>query len=280
MKRIILVALAVLVLCCMFSSCDDGTRVVLPGSEQTDINSPNTDETAKTQPSFDTPVIDIYDEPTPTPTEVYDPFTYWGGFDSILQSASVYGNGFEIWPFMGNNEYCPRAFWLLSVVLNKDEADFTENFENPLEHTYEWKLWFKNSEFGDPAVITNWTGPYTISPVKLFDFSNGSVLYRFNIADCPEGYICEQMELGSSYDVIISVTDTTTGNSFGFLIITVTWNTRSDADFKIYNYFWKYRARENGIFAGDQTLTDDDIAYQESHGYKIIDGNMNFEYIG
>lgn len=281
-KRIIALVLVAIMAAAALVACteDPATTPTAPADTTT---APETTGNATSAPAT-TPVTGGEETPTPTPTETEvdppeppDPFAQWGGYDAQWGSGSVYGQGFECWPFAGNGQYCPRAFWQFTLVLSLDEGDFTENVSNPTDYKYTWKVWYKDSE-ADAFDTDSWKGPYEVYLETFYAFGgdNPNVIYRLQTSDSPQGDLCKDFELGKTYDLIFQVLNG--DEALGFTMVSFNWSSRVDAEYKVYNDFWKNRDRaEGGYTAADQTITDADIAFAESLGF-TTDANGNVTY--
>lgn len=273
-KRIIaLVLVAIMAAVALVACAEDPATTSTPTAS---TNATTAAPTTSGSESTPTTGKDTVATPTPTPTEtatpdvtdpiIEDPFTFVGGLDAQWGTGSSYGEGWETWPFAGNNEWCARAFWQLCVQLSTQEADFTENMNNPADYKYTWKLWYKDSE-ADPYVQDNWKGPYTLYAETCYVWGgdNPNVIYRLQTDGTAEGDPCKKFELGKSYDYIIQVTE---GEDIkGFMMVSYSWTAKVDAQYKVYTNFWSSRNREDGYTAADQTITDADIAYAKGLGF-------------
>jgi hypothetical protein len=276
-KRIIALVLVAVMAALALVSCTEAPATTAPagttpaGTAATTPEKSEAPETTEQQNNNTTPT------PQPTPSEEPlpdDPFTYWGGSDAMWGTASVYGQGWETWPFEGNGSYCPRAFWQLCVILGSDDGDFTANVGLP-EYEYTWKLWYK-SEDDDPFVFENWKGPYTLYVETAIGYGDG-FLYRPQSSACPEGDPCANFEVDVNYDFVIQVL--AGEESQGFMYVSVPWTPRVNAEYRVYNDFWTKHDRKQGYKAADQTKTDADDAFAKEAGFEIgADGSI--KYVG
>ncbi len=277
-KRIIaLVLVAIMAAVALVACAEDPATTPTTAPEGTPTAPAGTPTAPATTPDEGTPTPTPTEPDEPTPVLPEDPFEQWGGYDAQWGTGSVYGQGFECWPFAGNNQYCPRAFWQFTLTLSLDEGDFTENVNNPTDYKYTWKLWYKDSE-ADPYDTESWKGPFEVYLETFYAFGgdNPNVIYRLQTSDSPQGDPCKNFELGKSYDLIFQVLNDE--EALGFTMVSFNWTSRVDAEYKVYNDFWKSRDRQGvGYTAADQTITDADIAFAESVGF-TTDANGNVTY--
>lgn len=280
-KRIIALALVAVMALASLVACEEAATTTTPDATTTGTKAPETTkvpettkapETTATNNGGNTPVPPVTTE---TPVTEEDPFAQWGGMDAMFYTGSMYGSGYECWPFEGNDSFCARAFWQLCVWLGKDEADLTENVTVPADYKYTWKLWVVDGD-ADYSDCT-WDGPYTASIETVYD-GGDQVIYRLQTSDCPEGDPCAKMELGKSYSILIQALEGKGDDAepLGFFIVNQEWSNHIDAQYKAYKGYWEKRNRADGYKAADQDYTDDDKAYAESLGL-TIDGKWNGE---
>jgi hypothetical protein len=270
-KRIIALVLVAIMAAVALVACteDPATTPTAPVGTTTAPESSAAPAGTTTAPeSSEAPVVS--EEPTetaePTLPEIVDPFEQWGGMDMMWATSRLYGKGWEVWPFAANGTYCARAFWQCCVTVSAADGDFRENAGNPADYKYTWKLWFKDTD-ADPYDKDAWKGPYEVYLETFYSFGNEAddVIYRIQTSTSPDGDPCKDLELGKSYDYIFQVLEGE--DNKGFMMVTVPWTAQCDAEYKVYNDFWKNHDRANGYKSADQTITDADIAFATGLGF-------------
>jgi hypothetical protein len=269
-KRIIALVLVAIMAAVALVACTEDPATTPTATAPAGTTEAPKSEAPKSEAPATTPADPTPSEPTPTepvePTEIEDPFAKWGGMDMMWATSRLYGKGWEVWPFAANGTYCARAFWQCCVTVSAADGDFRENAGNPADYKYTWKLWFKDTD-ADPYDEKAWKGPYEVYLETFYSFGNEAddVIYRIQTSTSPDGDPCKDLELGKSYDYIFQVLEGEENK--GFMMVTVPWTAQCDAEYKVYNDFWKNHDRANGYKAADQTITDADIAFATGLGF-------------
>jgi hypothetical protein len=269
-KRIIALVLVAIMAAVALVACTEDPATTPTATAPAGTTEAPKSEAPKSEAPATTPADPTPSEPTPTepvePTEILDPFAKWGGMDMMWATSRLYGKGWEVWPFAANGTYCARAFWQCCVTVSAADGDFRENAGNPADYKYTWKLWFKDTD-ADPYDEKAWKGPYEVYLETFYSFGNEAddVIYRIQTSTSPDGDPCKDLELGKSYDYIFQVLEGEENK--GFMMVTVPWTAQCDAEYKVYNDFWKNHDRANGYKAADQTITDADIAFATGLGF-------------
>jgi hypothetical protein len=269
-KRIIALVLVAIMAAVALVACTEDPATTPTATAPAGTTEAPKSEAPKSEAPATTPADPTPSEPTPTepvePTEILDPFAKWGGMDMMWATSRLYGKGWEVWPFAANGTYCARAFWQCCVTVSAADGDFRENAGNPADYKYTWKLWFKDTD-ADPYDEKAWKGPYEVYLETFYSFGNEAddVIYRIQTSTSPDGDPCKDLELGKSYDYIFQVLEGE--DNKGFMMVTVPWTAQCDAEYKVYNDFWKNHDRANGYKAADQTITDADIAFATGLGF-------------
>ena len=130
-KRIIALALVAVFACFALASCTETTPATTTPATKAPATAPAGTTTAPaTTPAGDatvapetTPAGDVTVAPETTPADDpagdYDMFEQWGGIDKMFFTTSVYGKGFEVWPFNDNGSWCARAFFQATITLGE-----------------------------------------------------------------------------------------------------------------------------------------------------------------
>lgn len=269
-KRIIALVLVAIMAAVALVACTEDPATTPTATAPAGTTEAPKSEAPKSEAPATTPADPTPSEPTPTepvePTEILDPFAKWGGMDMMWATSRLYGKGWEVWPFADNGTYCARAFWQCCVTVSAADGDFRENAGNPADYKYTWKLWFKDTD-ADPYDEKAWKGPYEVYLETFYSFGNEAddVIYRIQTSTSPDGDPCKDLELGKSYDYIFQVLEGE--DNKGFMMVTVPWTAQCDAEYKVYNDFWKNHDRANGYKSADQTITDADIAFATGLGF-------------
>ena len=275
-KRIIaLVLVAIMAVATLVACTETAPETTAPKTEAPKSEAPATtpggEETTEAKPTEETP------EPTESdvPPVIDDPFIKFGGMDAMYTSGAIYGGGYECWPFDGNGDWAPRAFFQLCVTLGKEDGDFTENIQVPADYKWTFQLYFADAD--EDLATAKWDGPYTCSQETFYDWGD-KVIYRLQTSDAPEGDPCAKLELGKAYSVIVQVKEGE--ESLGFWMITLNWDDRRNAEYNVFKEYWTTHNRADGYAAADQpALSDADKAVAEKWGFTYNE-NGGIEFVG
>ena len=192
------------------------------------------------------------------PGEVYvDPYEQFGGTAKRLTTAAFHSVGFETWPFADNGVWSNRAFFQAVMTINGSEEDFKANCGTP-EYEYVWQLYARDKDVEN----ADWDGPFT-APMETMN--NGSVYYRVQPSNCPEGDLCAAFEVGHTYEIVFDVLKD--DEHQGFALLTVTWTQKHQDNHDLYIDFWNNHARLDGYRTGDQPVTPRDAAVASALGF-------------
>ncbi len=263
MKTNFALKMVIMLLCLamLLSSCKTADPTSTPSAtteqetkEPTTTKDPETTEAVQTITPNNTATPAPSTTPTPTPTPPsppVDPDEEYKQFGTKILGASLYNDNFEIWPENGNNEYCPRAFFQCCVVINKSIIDMTDKMGTD---GYEYKFVFRYRVEG----VKDFSIPFTVPTETHYAGGNGSVIYRFQVSNCPEGDMVANWTDGTTYEIVVQVLKN--NNVVGYFNLFTTWNESYNTAHDMYTTFWKRHDRSKGYRAGDQELTDIDIS--------------------
>ena len=270
-KRIFALVIAVLMTVACFASCNTTTdatktpaKTQTPGTVAPTTSGDTTPEdTAPT--SQPTAPVDTADTAAPTTEggdDPEDPFEFVGGIEKMFTSGSIYGKGFEIWPYEGNNQWCPLAFYQGTFILSKEEVDATEGLGTP-DYQYKFVFYYQDMTEGQEGFST----PYTTICETAYVYGGDSpnVIYRPLVGSCEEGNLCSNFIADHEYMLIMQVKKGE--ENLGFAVYTVSWSQELAEAVVVYDHFWSEHNREDGYTAGSQTLTAADIEFARQHGY-------------
>ena len=276
-KRIIALALVAVFACFALASCTETTpATTTPATKEPATTAPAGTTTAPATTPADPTVVPGTTPADPTvvpgttpadePTD-YDMFEQWGGIDKMFFTTSVYGKGFEVWPFNDNGSWCARAFFQATITLGEADGIYTQNVGTD-DYEYTWKWFYHDAEVvidSKEAFDANVKGPFTTPIETFYDFGNGNVIYRPIVGSAPEGDMCGQLEAGKAYFFVIAIYKGE--DCVGFAYPSISWTEELDAAHEVYTNFWSTRDRADGYASGMQTLTDADIQFALSKGF-------------
>ncbi len=275
-KRIIAMALVVVFAAFALASCDGDTpATTAPATKPaTTPTAPGTTPVAPgTTPVAPgtTPVVpgttpSVTPDPT-TPDDPADPFDYFGGYEKMFETAAFYsGAPFEAWPFAGNNEWAPCAFFQSCINIDGvTDGNYTENLgTDDYEYTWKWYYHNVNDEF---ATMDDLTGPFTSPTETFYAWGNAEdrVIYRLQVGSAPEGDMCKDLVVGETYMFLIALYKG--DDCVGFAYIAEVWSAKHNAMYQAYNYTWTTHNRADGYTTGVFELTDADWAKYAEFGF-------------
>lgn len=260
-NRALKMVVMLLCLAMLLSACKTAETTPSPSSTLTEtetkepVTTEESTETDDTEPippkdtSSPTPTPTSTPTPTPTPTPV-DPNKEYEQFGTKISNVSLYSKQFEVWPANGNEDFCPRAFFQCCLVVKTNVLDMRSGIGT---EDYEYKFVVRYRVKG----VKDFSAPYTAPIETCVDVGSGNVVYRLQVANCPEGDMVANWTNGTTYEMVIQIlrNDTVIGYSNVF----TTWSNEFQTEHDIYTTFWKRHDRSKGYRAGDQELTDIDI---------------------
>ena len=157
------------------------------------------------------------------------PVNEYDQFGDKKFTAEAYSTNFELWPSEDNEKWNARAFFQMCVVMDKSQLDLTPGIGTK-NYAYKFEMYYRIAGSKD-----KFNGGYTVPMETLYDWGD-SAIYRFQVAEAPEGDLVENWKVGERYEVVIKYKKGSTVLGYSSLI--VNWNQEYSNAYKTYNTFW------------------------------------------
>ncbi|MBE6543979.1 MAG: hypothetical protein E7675_06220 [Ruminococcaceae bacterium] len=267
MKKSFLIIVFLSLFSLLFTSCDQSVVPTQTLTEETDnLTDTPVSETIKTKTDthddFIKSNLDFWNQILISPQK--GDFSSGAYFNANkLESAELFGTGFDVWPIQDNGTWCHCAFIELPYIVKSNIFNPSENICNG-NSEYTFGLYYHPT---DKTVTStdDLIGPYTLMPFRHYQYENGNNIYFLSVVDCPEGSFINDFKVGQPYSALVYVAKNEQVISFGYF--SFTWSENHERYKELFNRFWATRDRSKGYTTGMHTLTDKDIKDQNELGF-------------